>query len=88
MRHVLIIGLVAFASLARAQEVSPQESVIVSAVAKCLLVGLPQDWYEAHVAVTLDEPGAPTGEARYEFTRQLARATMVPLAVSLVTGAP
>jgi hypothetical protein len=82
MRHLLIIGLLtftsAFASLAGAQEVSPQESRILTAVAKCLLVGLPQDWYEAQVAVTLDEPGAPAGEARYVFTRQLARADMVP----------
>jgi len=78
MRHLLIIGLVAFASLARAQEVSPQETRIVTAVARCLIAGLPQDWYDAHVVVTLDEPGSVDGSATYLFSRQLARTEMVP----------
>jgi hypothetical protein len=78
MKHLLIIGLVAFASLVRAQDVSPQEKQILTAVAKCMLVGLPQDWYEAQAVVTLDTPGAPAGNARYVFSRQLARGDMVP----------
>jgi hypothetical protein len=78
MRHAVIIVLIAFASLARAQQASPQETEVLTVVAKCLLVGLPKDWYEAHVIVTLDEPGAASGEGRYLYAPQLARAQMVP----------
>jgi len=78
MRHLLIIGLIAFAGLARAQQPTANETEILTVVAKCLLLGLPSDWYEAQVIVTLDEPGSPSGEARYVYTPQLARADQVP----------
>jgi hypothetical protein len=76
MKHALIIGLIALASLAAAQEApSPQQTRLLTAVARCLIPGLPQDWYEARVVVTLDEVGADSGEGRYTFSRQLSRAT-------------
>src|SRR4051794_39511026 len=78
MKHPLIIGLFAFGSLAGAQAPSPEETEIVTAVAKCLLAGLPQDWYEAQVVVTLDQPGAPSGDAHYQYSPQLARAQSLP----------
>ena len=84
MRHLRIIGriacfavcLAAAAPLARAQ-VTPEQNEVLTAVAKCLLAGLPQDWYEARVTVTMDEPGAANGSARYEYSRQLARDEMI-----------
>ena len=79
MRHLLIIGLIAAAPLARAQ-VTPEQGEILTAVAKCLLAGLPADWYDARVVVTLDEPGAAKGNARFEYSRQLAQADMIPFA--------
>jgi hypothetical protein len=74
MNHALIIGLIAFAPLAAAQDApSPQQTRLLTAVARCLIPGLPQDWYEAQVVVTLDETGADSGEGRYTFSRQLSR---------------
>jgi hypothetical protein len=78
MRHLLTIGLIAFAGLARAQQPGANETEMLTVVAKCLLLGLPGDWYEAQVVVTLDEPGSPSGEARYLYTPQLARSDQVP----------
>jgi hypothetical protein len=78
MRHVLIIVLIAFATPALAQEASAEETAVVTAVAKCLLAGLPQDWFEAHMTVTLDEPGAASGEGRYLYAPQLARTRLEP----------
>jgi hypothetical protein len=82
MRHFLIVGLIAglitAAPLAGAQEASPEQMEAASAVAKCLIAGLPADWYEAQVIVTLDAPGALSGEGRYVFSRQLARNNMEP----------
>jgi hypothetical protein len=79
MRHALIIGLIAFAPLAAAQDsASPQQTRLLTAVARCLIPGLPQDWYEAQVVVTLDEMGASSGAGRYTFTRQLSRGDPEP----------
>jgi len=78
MKHWLIIGLIAAAPHAAAQEASEAQTKVLAAVARCLLAGLPQDWHEARVIVTLDQPGGDSGEGRYFFMRQLARADEVP----------
>jgi len=79
MRHPLIIGLIALAPLAAsAQEATPEETATLTAVARCLLPGLPKDWNEAQVVVTLDSPGAASGEGRYLFSRQLSQAEQEP----------
>src|SRR5690349_21168490 len=80
MKHWLIIGLIAAAPHAAAQEASEAQTKVLTSVARCLLAGLPQDWYEAQVIVTLDRPGGDSGEGRYVFTRQLARADEVAFA--------
>ena len=77
MRHLLIIGLLVAAPLAEAQ-VPPEQNEILTAMARCMLAGLPPDWYEARVVVTLDEPGAASGSGRYEYARQLTRDEWVP----------
>jgi len=78
MRHLLIIALLAAAPLlspswAQAQNASEAETAVLSEIAKCLVVGLPQDWQRAQVVVELKEPGAPEGEVRYLFSRTLTR---------------
>jgi hypothetical protein len=82
MKHLLIIGLIAglitTTPLARAQELNPQQTAALTAIARCLITGLPDDWHEASVLVTLDQPGATSGEGRYVFSRQLARTETEP----------
>jgi hypothetical protein len=78
LRHLLIIASLAAAPLlspssARAQTASDAETAVLSEIAKCLVVGLPEDWQRAQVVVELKEPGAPDGEVRYLFSRTLAR---------------
>jgi hypothetical protein len=67
MKHLLIISLIAvapaFVPLARGQEATAQQQEVLTSIARCLLPGLPQDWFQA-VVVTLDAPG-PSGEGPY-----------------------
>ena len=72
------MGLIIAAPLARAQEASSKQTEVLTAVARCLLPGLPKDWYEARVTVTLEAPGAEKGEGRYAYSRQLTRADAEP----------
>jgi hypothetical protein len=51
---------------------------MLTSIAKCMVAGLPQDWYQAQVTVTLDQPGGANGEGRYTFTRQLTRGEVEP----------
>ena len=78
MKHLVIIALLAAALLvspswAYAQKANETETEVLQAIAKCLLAGLPQDWYRAQVVVQLEKPNAPDGEVRYVFSRALAR---------------
>ena len=57
---------------------SPQQTDMLTAIARCLAAGLPQDWYEAQMTVTLDEPGGAKGDGSYKFSRQLSRAEFEP----------
>jgi len=83
MRHLSIIALLAAAPLmapswARAQQASETETEVLSAIAKCLMVGLPQDWFRAQVVVELEAPGAPSGNVSYLMTRTLSRDKLEP----------
>jgi hypothetical protein len=83
MKTFFIIALLAAAlvspSWARAQEqASEQETELLSAIAKCLIEGLPRDWQRAQMTVELEAPGAPGGAVRYLFSRTLSRDQLEP----------
>ena len=82
MKHLLIISLIAVAPavapLAHGQEVTAEQQEALTSIARCLIPGLPQDWYQATVVVTLDAPGSASGEGRYLFSRQFSRMESEP----------
>ena len=70
MRHRAIILLLAFAPLAAAaQQLSEQQTDIVTGIAQCLVAGLPEDWHRAEMTVVLPQPGTSAGEVTYRVSR-------------------
>jgi hypothetical protein len=84
MKTLFIIALLAAAALlspsrARAQlQADAKETELLSAVAKCLVEGLPSDWQRAQMILELEAPGAQGGAVRYLFSRTLSRDHLEP----------
>jgi hypothetical protein len=84
MKIFLIIALLAAAPLmspswAQTQQpANEKETELLSAIAKCLVEGLPGDWQRAQMIVELEVPGAPGGAVRYQFARTLSRDQLEP----------
>jgi len=83
MRRFFTVALLAaaplvFPSPARAQQASEKETEVMQAIGRCLLAGLPEDWYRAQVIVELEAAGAPSGDVRYLMSRTLSRDKFEP----------
>jgi len=76
MTRILIPAVLAAALLAAApasaQTASDAETKLMQDIGRCLFAGLPPDWREAEMYVTLKKPGDQTGDARYTMIRSLS----------------
>ena len=73
MRALLIMLLLAATgALAQApakDAASDERNRLVTAIAECLIKGLPDDWQQARVEINLDKPMDETGAVRYHVLR-------------------
>jgi hypothetical protein len=57
---------------AGAQSASEAQTNVLQDIAQCLSKGLPPDWRQAEMFVTLGKPGDESGNARYTMIRNLS----------------
>lgn len=69
---LLLAALLLPAARASAETASEAQTRILEGIFKCLAAGLPPDWREAEMYVTLKKPGDVTGEARFTVIRKLS----------------
>lgn len=73
MRRYLLVAACLLAPLAAgAQDAGEAQTRLLQEIFKCLAAGLPPDWREAEMFVTLKHPGDDTGEARFTMIRRLS----------------
>jgi hypothetical protein len=74
-RYLILAVLLAFPALppgASAQNASEAQSTLIQEIGKCLFAGLPPDWRQTEMFVTLAKPGAEGGDARYTMIRSMS----------------
>jgi hypothetical protein len=72
IRSLIVAALLALPSGAGAQSASEAPPKALQDIGDCLLKGLPPDWRQAEMFVTLRKPGDETGSARYTVIRSLS----------------
>ena len=68
----LAAALLAAPLAAHAQGASEAQAEVLEQIGQCLVAGLPADWREAEMYVTLKAAGAVNGDARYTMIRSLS----------------
>ena len=71
-RLLLLAFLLALPFAAAAQDASEAQTKVLQEIGNCLSKGLPPDWRQAEMFVTLRKPGDETGSARYTMIRSLS----------------
>jgi hypothetical protein len=71
-RFLILAALLAAPLACRAENITADQSKVLQQIGECLVAGLPADWREAEMYVTLKKAGAETGDARYTMIRSLS----------------
>jgi hypothetical protein len=71
-RYLVLASMLAAPSAAFAQSANDAQTKLMQQIGECLFAGLPSDWREAEMYVTLKKAGAETGDARYTMIRSLS----------------
>ncbi|HEX7249469.1 MAG TPA: hypothetical protein VF262_03675 [Burkholderiales bacterium] len=72
MKRSLLLAVLATLPLCAAAQGAPEaQTKVLQDIAGCLSKGLPPDWRQAEMFVTLRKPGDETGSARYTMIRNL-----------------
>jgi hypothetical protein len=68
----LLAALLAAPLGAAAQGATEAQTALMQQIGECLFAGLPSDWREAEMYITLKKAGDETGDARYTMIRSLS----------------